>query len=52
VKPPNEPRPDEDQMPSKASRSEESWSEEAHNVIAQYANDLREIVKKLLKKLN
>jgi hypothetical protein len=45
--PPKEPLPDKDGPPSKSSRLEE-----ARRVIAEYAADLREIIKKLRRRLN
>jgi hypothetical protein len=42
---PKEPRPDKDEP-------EPSRSEEARRIIEEYANDQREIIKKLRKQLN
>jgi hypothetical protein len=47
VKPPEAPRPDQDKPPPKLSRLEE-----ARRIIAEYAVDLRELIKKLQRKLN
>jgi hypothetical protein len=47
MKPPEEPRPDQDKPPSELSRLEE-----ARRIIETYAADLREIIKKLQRKLN
>jgi hypothetical protein len=47
MKPPEEPRLDRDKPPSKLSRLEE-----ARRIIERYAADLREIIKKLQRKLN
>jgi hypothetical protein len=47
MKPPEAPRPDQDKPPPKLSRSEE-----ARQIIETYAADLREIIKKLQRKLN
>jgi hypothetical protein len=45
--PPEEPQPGNDEPPPKPSRLEE-----ARRVIAEYAADLREIIKKLRRRLN
>jgi hypothetical protein len=45
--PPEEPQPGNDAPPPKPSRLEE-----ARRVIAEYAADLREIIKKLRRRLN
>jgi hypothetical protein len=48
MKPPlEEPRRDNDKPPSKPTRLEET-----RRIIEEYANDLREIIKKLRRKLN
>jgi hypothetical protein len=47
MKPPEAPRPDQDKPPPKLSRLEE-----ARRIIETYATDLREIIKKLRRKLN
>jgi hypothetical protein len=47
MKSPEEPRPDKDEPPPEPSRSEA-----ARRVIEKYANDLREIIKKLRRRLN
>jgi hypothetical protein len=47
MKPPEEPRPDKDEPPPELSRSEE-----ARRIIQEYVNDLREIIKKLRRRLN
>jgi hypothetical protein len=47
MKPPEAPRPDQDKPPPKLSRLEE-----ARRIIETYAADLREIIKKLQRKLN
>ena len=47
MKPPEAPRPDQDKLPPKLSRLEE-----ARRIIEKDAADLREIIKKLQRKLN
>jgi hypothetical protein len=47
MEPPEEPRLGKDEQPPKLSRSEE-----ARRIIHEYANDLREIIKKLRRRLN
>lgn len=47
MKPLGEPRPGKDEPPPKPSRSEE-----ARQIIQEYANDLLEIIKKLRRRLN
>jgi hypothetical protein len=47
VKPAEAPRPDQDKLPPKLSQLEE-----ARRIIEKYAADLREIIKKLQRKLN
>jgi hypothetical protein len=47
VKPPEAPPPDQDKLPPKLPRLEE-----ARRIIERYAADLREIIKKLRRKLN
>jgi hypothetical protein len=47
MKPPEEPRPGKDEPPLKSSRLEE-----ARRIIEEYAKDLREIIKKLRRRLN
>jgi hypothetical protein len=47
MSPPEEPQPGNDEPPPKPSRLEE-----ARRVIAEYAADLREIIKKLRRRLN
>jgi hypothetical protein len=47
MKPPEEPRPSNDEPPPKPSRSEE-----ARRIVKEYASDLREVIKKLRKALN
>jgi hypothetical protein len=47
MKPPEEPPPGREEPPPKLSRSEE-----ARRIIKEYANDLREIIKKLRRRLH
>ena len=47
MKPSDEPRLDKDEPPPKLSRSEE-----ARQIIEEYANHLREIIKKLRRRLH
>lgn len=47
MKTPQEPRPEEDERPSKQSRLEE-----ARRIVEEYADDLRQIIKKLRHRLD
>jgi hypothetical protein len=47
MKPPEKPRPGKDEQPPEPSRSQA-----ARRIIEKYANDLREIIKKLRRRLN
>lgn len=47
MKPPKAPRPDQDELPPKWPRLEE-----ARRIIEEYAVELRELIKKLQRKLN
>ena len=47
MRPPEAPRPNQDKLPPKLSQLEE-----ARRIIEKYAADLREIIKKLQRKLN
>jgi hypothetical protein len=47
MKPPEEPHPDQKESPPERTRFEQ-----ARRIVEEYADDLREIIKKLRRKLN